>query len=628
MQPPADPAAEEHNSRTAPPRVPLVRRLNRRARALARFALQRINQYRAALTFAALLAAVGLLMFSPLLLDDLIFNSTYLLRPSPDAVTIQEPAIVSEQPRIAVLSGALSVPSALSGKARTGEALATLIKGGSARLALSSPVIELELSPQPSTAFGSEDQPVVVTSPLLTALEDATFETLTIHRGTLLLKSAGGRVDTLTEVNAEVGVKRKTAVRIKGSATFNGETVAFDATFGARIGRRGSSRLPMRATLRSGPLKVSLDGRLDVGNGLQLTAPIADIEVANVRTLARWLGQAWPSGAGLKNLSVHGQLEWSGQTISFPKANFKIDGNEANGTAALTFGGSKPAIAGTFACQSIDLAPYLAEHLAAASSASLLPQLKAARDLTLPMTGTIDADMRISTEALVLGSWQAGRSAASISLRDGQLLANLAELTLPGGGNAAAEFAIQGAPTIPNYTAHGRLDAVELSSLTSGLVGTPMVRGVGGVVFDLRASGGVGIDVLSRLSGRIDVDLPDGGAAGCTMKDLAAVAQSGADPLPEQLCRTATTLQPAKATISLTSGIVTAGSVGATAGGDQLRLSGTVDLVTRILDLTVAATPLQRAEPVGSKQVMELPPREVITIRGRPEALDILVHEQ
>jgi hypothetical protein len=626
VQPEADPAVEEPGSRAAPPRVPLLRRLNRRARAFARFALLRINQYRAALTFAGVLAAVGVLMFSPLLLDDLIFKTSYLLRPSPDAVTIEVPAIVSEQPRIAVLSGALSVPSALSGKARTGEALATLIKGGSARLALSSPVIELELSPQLGAGFGTDEQPSTAASPLLTALEDATFESLTIHRGTVLLKSAGGRIDTLTDVTAELGVKRKTAVRIKGSATYNGETVAFDATFGARIGRRGSSRLPMKATLRSGPLQVALDGRLDVGNGLQLSAQVADIEVANVRTLARWLGHAWPSGAGLKDFSAHGQLEWSGQTISFPKAVFKIDGNEANGTAALTFGGVRPAFAGTFACQTIDLAPYFPEPLATA--AALLPQLKATRDLTLPMMGTIDADVRLSTDAVVLGPWQAGRSAASIALREGQLLANLAELTLPGGGTATAEMAIQGSPTIPNYTVHGRIDAVELASLTAGLIGAPIVRGVGGVVVDLRASGGAGIDVLSRLSGRIDVTLPDGGAAGCTMKDLAAVAQSGADPIPDQLCRTATSLQPAKATISLTNGIVTAGSVGAAAGADQLRLSGTVDLVTRIMDLTVAATPLQRADPAVSSTAVEPAPREVITIRGRPEALDILLKEQ
>ena len=262
----------------------------RRLRAVVRYALRRLNQLRAALTFAVLLAAVGLALFTPLLLDDLAFRASYLLRPSQDAIVISDPIVVSEQPRLTVVSGTLSVPAALSGQARTADALAALLKGGSARLALKQPVIELELSPQPLEDSAFEpgpllQNPLMATSPLMNALEDAAFEILTVRDGTVRLKSDGGRVDTLEDVSADITVKRKTAVRIKGSFKLAGETLTVDATLGARIGRGSSARMPLKAQVLSGPVNVSLDGRIELGRGLQLVAPTA--EVAPMATATR-----------------------------------------------------------------------------------------------------------------------------------------------------------------------------------------------------------------------------------------------------------------------------------------------------------------------------------------------------
>lgn len=617
MQRPIEPIARPPGIPASPSRGSLFNRLIKRGRAFTRFNAQRLSRYYGALVFSAVLAVVGLLLFSPLPLDDLVSRTSSLLHPSQDAVTITEPTLISEHPLITVISGTLSVPSSVSGKVRTGDSLAALVKGGSARLALDNPVVQLELSPTAHDEFGFDA--ILAASPLLAALEEAAFESLIIRDGTVLLKSAGGRVDTLRGVNADVSVKRKTAVRVKGSATLNGEVLILDATFGARIGRRGSSRMPVRATLQSGPLKVSLDGRLDVGNGLQLSAPAADIAISQVRSLARWFGHLWPSGPGLKDFTAHGALEWSGQTIAIPKGVFKIDGNDANGTLALTFGGSRPALAGTLAFQAVDLRAYLpADPLPGAKA--LIAQLKATRDITLPLIGMLDADVRMSAETLSVGAFQAGRSAALVALHDGQLLVNLADMVLPGGGSATGELAIQGSITLPNYTVHGRLDGVELASLTADLVGTPLLRGLGQVVFDLRASGGAGIDVLSRLSGRIEVKAPDGATAACSIKDLAAAAPAADDAPAAQICRSSTALDPFMAKLILTNGIVNTGEVGATAGSDQVRLNGTIDLVTRIMDLTVTASPALRTQ-------IEPSPRDVIAIRGRPELPTIVIQQ-
>ena len=612
-------------------------RVQRRLRARARLTLRHLRGMRTALSFAALLAAVSVVLFSPLLIDDLVFHASYLLRPSPDAETITQPTLIIDQPLLTIVSGTLSVPPSRSGQARTGEALAALIKGGGARLALKGPVIQVELSPR-----GLDDSPEEPAwpapdllgrlSPLLAALVEQTFETLTIRDGTILLKSGGGRVDTLKDVSADVSVKRKTAVRIKGSATLNGEVLNFDSTFGARIGRRGSSRMPIKAQIQSGLFSVAVDGRLEVGQGLALVATMADVTIPNVRSVARWFGQIWPSGAGLRDFSTHGSAEWTGQSIVFSKGTFRMDGNEGNGALSLTFAAPRPMVAGTLAFQNVYMTPYLglskdnvAKDNVAKDDAALAPAarslvgfLKSAHNLTLPLIGELDADVRVSAESIAFGGWQSGRSALSLALRDSQLLLNLADMVILGGGTAAGEIAILGTPTIPNYTSHGRFDEIELADFTTVLAGTPLLAGKGQVVFDLKSSGGAGIDLLSRLSGHIDVGMPGGGSATCTMKELGTLALNG--------CRSTTALAPFNAAISTTNGVVAADRMEAMAGRERLRIEGTMDLVTSIMNVTVtSSTPqvIDAAREPGEIDRFEV--RDFVSVRGRPDEPQILV---
>ena len=607
-------------------------RVQRRLRAMARLVLRHWRGMRTALSFAALLAAVSVVLFSPLLIDDLVFHASYLLRPSPDAVTMTQPTLISDQPLLTIVSGTLSVPPSRSGQARTGEALAALIKGGGAKLALKGPVIQVELSPR-----GLDDSPdepawpapalLGTLSPLLAALVEGTFETLTIRDGTILLKSGGGRVDTLKAVSADVSVKRKTAVRVRGSATLNGEVLNFDSTFGARIGRRGSSRMPIKAQIQSGLFSVAVDGRLEVGQGLALVATTADVTVPNVRSVARWFGEIWPSGAGLRDFSAHGSAEWTGQSIVFSKGTFRMDGNEGNGALSLTFDAARPMVAGSLAFQNVDMTPYLGrskdnvakdDAALAPAARSLVGFLKSAHNLTLPLIGELDADVRVSAESIAFGGWQSGRSALSLALRDSQLLLNLADMVIPGGGTAAGEIAILGTPTIPNYTSHGRFDDIELAGFTTVLAGTPLLAGQGQVVFDLKSSGAAGIDLLSRLRGHIDVGMPGGGSAACTMKELGTLAQNG--------CRSTTALAPFNAAISTTNGVVAADRMEAMAGAERLRIEGTMDLVTSIMNINViAATPqaIDAAREPGAVERFEV--RDFVSVRGRPDQPQIIV---
>jgi AsmA protein len=607
-----------------------MRPLNDLRQQMQRFALI-LLPIRRPLSFAMMLASVGMVLFLPLLLDDSVFRAAYFADLSPDAVTISEPMIINEKPMLTLASGTLSVPPSRSGQARTVEALSALVKHGGARLALTSPIIRLELSPR-LLDENEDDQRADVPldfsslSPLIVALLDATFESLTIRQGTVSLASASGRIALLTDVSAEVSVKRKTAVRFKGTATLNGEVLNFDATFGARIGRQGNAKMPVRAQIQSGLFAVSIDGRLDVSQGLALIGSSVDVSVPNVRSIARWLGHVWPSGPGLKNFAAHGTADWNGQSIVFKKGTFRMDGNEAAGTLSLTFSGLRPAIAGTLALPDANLSPYAFDprdgtsaangNLASASS-SLIGLLKATRDVTLSLIGALDADVRMSAETVTFGQLQVGRSALSLALREGEMLVDLADMALTGGGTVSGELSIRGLRTAPDYTARGRIQGAELADFSALLAGTVMALGKGDVMFDLKASGGAGIDVLSRMSGRIEVAMPNGGLATCALKELASLRDG---------CHSTTLLAPFQAYLAATNGIISAERVEAMTGYDRARIEGTMDLVTSTMDLKISTAVRTAIETTPQPEPQDrFAVRDLIVVRGRTDGPQISV---
>jgi len=616
--------------------APATFRVVRRGRAALRMGLRHLHRMRAAVAFAALLAGVGVALFLPLLLDDLAFLPSYLLRPSPDAIVITQPFLVSDQPRMTVMSGTLSVPPARSGQARTGEALAALIKGGSARLALKQPVIHLDLSPQaldesegePDWSQPTLDLPLMATSPLMAALEDASFETLSVRDGTIHLRS-DDRTDTLHDVSADITVKRKTAVRLKGSFRYAGEILTVDATLGARIGRGASARMPLRAQVQSEMFNATVEGRLELGQGLLLDAPIADVTIPKIATVARWLGRTWPSGRGLKSFAARGSATWAGQTIAFQKGTFEIDGNVGNGALSLAMGGRRPSIAGTLAAQDANLAAYLLPSDPQDSidqpgpgGKSLIAQLKAARDFSLPLITALDADLRISAETVTAGTFKAGRSAASLALREGHLLFNLADMEISSGGSVDGEIEIEGLAVPPRYTVHGRMQGIEMADVTTLIAGLPMLRGRGTMHFDFKAGGQAGMDLLSRLNGSIQVDMPRGGVATCSIKELAAMAASRSS----ETCRSSTSLARFKSVASVTNGVIGFEQIDVASGSNRMRLDGTVDLVTSIMNLDVSATaPPSAVTVIGEQPPETIPAREVIGIRGRTDDAKITV---
>ncbi|MDZ4840706.1 MAG: AsmA-like C-terminal region-containing protein [Hyphomicrobium aestuarii] len=634
---------------------------------------------------AVLLACVGLVLFAPLLLDDSIFRPAHVLRPSEDTILINQTAVILERPNVKLTSGTVSLPPSMTGRARTGEALAALVKGGSARMALRSPVFVIDMSGGDSKAadpdlaglldaigrFGSDP------SPLVAALLGGDFETLVVRDGVIVFGLGGGRSFTLTGFEAEIGIKRRTVATLKGSTLFHGELVRFDLVVGARVERRWSSRVPIKGKVESSLFQAVIDGQLDLARGVALSAANVELSVPNVRALARSFGHMWPSGAGFRDFVARGTLDWSGPTLDMTRGRYRLDGNEATGSLSLTLDPERAKIAGTLAFGAFDLRPYftaapivsataaaaglatngtvttaaaVAQALDASQTAgpvareisqavkppapsqpppmprTILAALAAAPDVRWPMLGHVDADLRLSAEQVQIGSFEAGQSAASLTIQAGQLVFNVAEMLLDGGARAVFEFGSSGSASYPNYVLRGRLEDADLSLVSQVLAGVALARAKGKVVFNLTSSGTSGIDLLSRMAGKVDVAMPEGGVIACNHRSLALAAKPTrpvGDRTAGDVCGAGLTVAPVTLGAKLNSGLVIADKVDVTAGDEFVSLKGTFDLVTNGIDMALTAGPILPSRPDGSRPDPLRTDRSVVTMKGRPDALAI-----
>jgi AsmA protein len=298
------------------------------------------------------------------------------------------------------------------------------------------------------------------------------------------------------------------------------------------------------------------------------------------------LGASWPAGSGLRGLKIKGQLDWSGSALAFDKSVFQMDGNEATGALTASLAGKQPSITGTLALKSLDVTEYLTGQSAAQRLASLSWNWLASGEISMPLSKHFDADVRMSASRVVAGSVAFGRSAAALSLKDGQLLADFAELDLDG-ARGSGQLAIDFTGARPKLMMRGKLDDVDAGRATSMIFGGSPFQGTATVDADLTATGERVSDLVDTVSGKLAIGFGAGGRLGVDVKSLLDAVQKQEIEGWDLAARGQTSLDRLDARLLLRDGVVSSERVQASAGDVMLTATGTVHLATNWLDARV-----------------------------------------
>lgn len=567
----------------------------------------------------AVLSFLVILLAAPLLFTDrysrLALQSGAVFAASSNSYSLSSPVRLMTGPRIDLEGGTLSVPPNRTGLARGGQMIAMLITGSGPQMTLENATFTTDFSTREPTF--SQDSGLNEVAPLVKALQGMQFDELIVRDSTVRIKMSDGSSVELTDVDASLSSEPNGAIQASGSFEFRGERITFDTILGASLDSQGMSR-PLAASFAGAPLTATLEGRLILGESPQLLSPQAELKATDLRAAARWLGVDWPAGRGFGTFRAKGQLEWVERTVAFQNAAIELDENNGSGTLSINFAGARPTVEGTLGLKTLDLTQYLKGAERAGKTDSILAAVRGASGLEFPLIQAIDADLRISTDSLTLPAITIGRSAATVSLRDGKMLADIAELEFEDGTRGGGQIRIDMSGANPNYGVQAKFEAADVGRSVQAVFGHPTVQGRGAVTVDLAATGNTGDSLLRSLDGKLCVTLAEGGRVGLDINELAT---TDSEPLPaaawQDVSTRAISVDKLDARFIVSKGIIRTQSAEAVSGERALKADGAISLLERSLDLELAVGDI--AKPGGGDVGaggFKLQPRQVINVHG------------
>lgn len=520
-------------------------------------------------------------------LDRLAFSNAAAMNAVRDSFTLGAPLPLVASAGILLERGRVSVAKSQASSTRTVDDLITLLASGNARLVLDNS----ELVFSSATAVAEVPPPIDAATPLIATLLGSHFESLRINHGVVSVMRAGGGGISLADVNADISMRRKGVVSGRGTFVYRGKTLRFDVTIGLGD-RQSAQRLPIDAHIGGDLIKISLDGRITLGSGLQMSASAPRLETPNLRALAAWLGYDWPTQVGFEQFKAQGNFDLADNSVSLQQATLSLDGNEATGSVFLNLHRrGQPTIDATLAMHKLDLAPYLRQP-ARPSDAPTLPWLALVRAFGLdglPILSGLDADLRISAERVALGSTTLGRGAATVTAKGGRVIADVAELELDSGGSATLQLSHDASRQPARYKLSGQLKQLDAATLLpQPSSGIGLLEGGGTLTADLSAAGASSEDILASLGGKVALDLPQGGRIGLDLPALIAMAQAKAPVSGWQAAGASSTkLDHLLARFRIADGVWTIDEARARSGNAVYVGEGAVRPTTRSLDVTV-----------------------------------------
>jgi uncharacterized protein involved in outer membrane biogenesis len=528
---------------------------------------------------ALVLASLGCLLLAglfPLLLapraPEEPFTGVSVMATPRDLYQIAVPVRLSSAPDLVLTRGVLYA----DGNVAIGTPISKMVLDG--------PVFTLNAAGLRAAASnGTKDTEATEIAPLVEQLVAMGFETLTIRRGTVLVVAGDGTAETMGDFQAEITGRRKGPVVARGSFTLRGQRLSFDATLTPAGEKTAPSRWPLKFSLKSNLIEASFEGRVDVGEDLQLFGQ-AELTAPNVRRVARWFGIPLPVAEALKDGAVKGTFTWARRVLAFENGKVLLDGNEGAGGLRLSLAGDRPAIDGTLDFASLDLTPYLAAARLQPSLFDRQPPSRFAYDVTFPIVRQIDADLRISAARVAANGYALGRGAATLTVRSGRLLVDVSELQT-NNGRVSAQITANLNERLPRYVVKGKAENFEVGGAAAELFGLSVLSGRSTISFDLSGAGQTLVEVFNRLSGKTVLTMAEGAKVALDLKALRALVKGQETFGWGAIAKGQTSLAQVEARALILDGVLVTDSVQARFGTSELAASGRVDLAERNLDL-------------------------------------------
>jgi len=541
----------------------------------ARKSWSRISRLTAAAGFVAAIGGLPLAVRLATSPDHLVNNAVMV--PIGDAIAISAPLRLSDRLPLTIDSG--SILTATGERGVSG----VVIDEAAMTLDLSNGQIE-----RATTALDTKP----TTLPQIAGFAS---DTVKLTRTLVTVIGPSGATARLSDVNATITASRKGSYKLVATGRLNDQPIAVDAIWGEAVALGGAPQLPMRMTLRSPVLELTLDGHYKDGVSPQFVGE-AEFQLPNLRRFVKWMGLGRGVGDQFRSISVSGPVDWTASRMAFAKANISVNGNHATGALTIKHAGDRLSLDGTLGFQELDLGRSWPSFAAAQGKDSKEPHI-----LTV-----LDADLRLSATKVYGPAFEMGRAAVSIALNKGRLQADIAELEIEG-GNAGGQLALDLGQPSPQAAIKVKLKGVDAGRALASSLRRNALLGRSNLAFEGTLGGQSGGDGLSSLAGRGSFDLAEPGRIGIDVHALMHAAKTTPNVGWAAAGKGGTPVDSLAARFRVLNGALTIESLQARSGTSVLIGSGRLDVPARLLDVSIASGPSSSGEaPMTTQDILLL----------------------
>jgi hypothetical protein len=458
----------------------------------------------------------------------------------------------------------------------------------SRRLIVDKPVVSLDVGPGGHAISVAVAE---VLEPIAARLAMLDVQTVTIRDGLIKLLTSAYEHEILSDVDVQITPNRRASATIAGQVTFRGQRLKLNATVAKPAAKGSENRWPTRATVSSALFETRFDGSIGEEKGLRLTGAI-DLSAPRLRDVARWIGMESPLAGNLEALRLKAALDWSGGAMAFSNATLTLDGNEGVGAVTLTRTAKRTAVEGTLAFKRLNLTPYVVSTMV--ERTLLAPIFAASKPPVITsLLDHLDADLRISSDVLIIPGIETGQGAVAITLKNGKLLAEIAELAIED-GLFKGQLAVERVGADPRYALNGKLDGVEAGRLFQRSLGRNPLQGRADATISLVTTGDTIDELLTGLGGKAKVVMRDGTRLGMDLRTTIQSAKRTELRGWQSIGAAVTGLDVLSLTIDVQHGVVHATIADAKSGTNTIFGGGYVDLHRKALEFSLG---LKTADP-------------------------------
>ena len=309
---------------------------------------------------------------------------------------------------------------------------------------------------------------------------------------------------------------------LDGQLTYNGERLNLDTTIATPRDFIDGNATPVNLALRSGVVQLEFDGTAAMATSGALpfrAGGEVDLNVPSVRRLSAWQGSEISSPGGFGPMRITGRADASGNQVDFSGATLSFDDMAGTGNFALNLAGARPRMNGDLALNKLDVRPYMGDGSTRARPRGNASSEWSTDPIDFAALRAFDMDLNIVAEEVLTTTLKMGRSVVDVNLRNGVMIAELAEMALyDGGGTARFEVDARNAEAIIRQQA--TISVIQALPLFTDLANFRSLEGIGNITVDVTTRGRSQRDFISALNGSGEIRFNDGALKGINIANL------------------------------------------------------------------------------------------------------------